>query len=248
MVADRNAFPTANPEPRHTGAAAGRYWLWIGASMTVSRNGWLDPSKPLREGDSMGKSDQNPAPGSTTGAGAPAPSDRNSLTVGANGPLVLHDVHFLEQMAHFNREKVTGAPAACQGQRRLRRVRDHRGRLAPTPGGAVPAGREDRDAGALFHRGRRTGQPRHLARRARLLAEVLHERRQLRPGRQQHARLLRARPDEVPALHPQPEAPAGLGPARQPHAVGLLDEQSRVARTRSPISWASAACRAPGAT
>jgi catalase len=49
----------------------------------------------------------NPSPvASTTGAGAPAPSDRNSLTVGANGPIVLHDVHFLEQMAHFNREKV----------------------------------------------------------------------------------------------------------------------------------------------
>ncbi len=44
--------------------------------------------------------------GSTTGSGSPAPSDRNSLTVGANGPLLLHDVHFLEQMAHFNREKV----------------------------------------------------------------------------------------------------------------------------------------------
>ena len=44
--------------------------------------------------------------GSTTGAGAPAPSDRNSLTVGPNGPIVLHDVHFLEQMAQFNREKV----------------------------------------------------------------------------------------------------------------------------------------------
>ena len=43
---------------------------------------------------------------STTGAGAPAPSDRNSLTIGPNGPILLHDVHFLEQMAHFNREKV----------------------------------------------------------------------------------------------------------------------------------------------
>ena len=43
---------------------------------------------------------------STTGAGAPAPSDRNSLSIGADGPIVLHDVHFLEQMAHFNREKV----------------------------------------------------------------------------------------------------------------------------------------------
>lgn len=44
--------------------------------------------------------------GATTGSGAPAPSDRNSLTVGSNGPIVLHDVHFLEQMAHFNRERV----------------------------------------------------------------------------------------------------------------------------------------------
>ncbi|MBA8815024.1 catalase [Microbacterium halimionae] len=43
--------------------------------------------------------------GSTTDTGAPAPSDRNSLTVGADGPIVLHDVHFLNQMAHFNRER-----------------------------------------------------------------------------------------------------------------------------------------------
>jgi catalase len=44
--------------------------------------------------------------GSTTGAGKPAPSDRESLTIGPNGPLLLHDVHFIEQMAHFNREKM----------------------------------------------------------------------------------------------------------------------------------------------
>src|SRR6185295_2364790 len=44
----------------------------------------------------MNPIDKN-ASGSTTGAGAPAASDRNSLTVGADGPVVLHDVHFLEQ-------------------------------------------------------------------------------------------------------------------------------------------------------
>lgn len=44
--------------------------------------------------------------GSTTGNGAPAPSDRNSLTVGPDGPIVLHDHHMVEQMAHFNRERV----------------------------------------------------------------------------------------------------------------------------------------------
>src|SRR5258708_36790148 len=44
--------------------------------------------------------------GSSTGTGAPAASDRNSLTVGADGPILLHDTHFIEQMAHFNRERV----------------------------------------------------------------------------------------------------------------------------------------------
>ena len=54
----------------------------------------------------MKNPDKNTLAGSTTGSGAPVASDRNSLTIGANGPIVLHDVHFLEQMAHFNREKV----------------------------------------------------------------------------------------------------------------------------------------------
>src|SRR3546814_14143723 len=54
----------------------------------------------------MADHDNKPGTVSTTGAGAPAPSDRNSLTVGADGPIMLHDVHFVEQIAHFNREKV----------------------------------------------------------------------------------------------------------------------------------------------
>src|SRR4029079_15188637 len=46
------------------------------------------------------------ASGSTTSTGTPAPSDRDSLTIGRDGPILLHDVHFLEQMAHFKREQV----------------------------------------------------------------------------------------------------------------------------------------------
>src|SRR3546814_16693602 len=53
--------------------------------------------------------------GSTTGAGAPAPSDRNSLTIGPDGPILLHDVHFLEQMAHFNREKTIERQPPAKG-------------------------------------------------------------------------------------------------------------------------------------
>ncbi|MFH5822709.1 catalase [Georgenia sp. AZ-5] len=48
----------------------------------------------------------NRGTGSTTDFGAPAVSDRNSLSVGSNGPLLLHDVRLVETLAHFNRERV----------------------------------------------------------------------------------------------------------------------------------------------
>ena len=44
--------------------------------------------------------------GSTTQAGIPAVSDRRSLTVGPDGPIVLHDHHLVETLAHFNRMNV----------------------------------------------------------------------------------------------------------------------------------------------
>ena len=44
--------------------------------------------------------------GSTTSAGVPAESDRNSLSLGPDGPLLLHDVQLVETLAHFDREKV----------------------------------------------------------------------------------------------------------------------------------------------
>ncbi|MGK2874331.1 MAG: catalase [Nocardioides sp.] len=66
------------------------------------------PDLPVPDDDStiVTAPSQEARKGSTTDTGAPAPSDRNSLTVGADGPIVLHDVHFLNQMAHFNRERV----------------------------------------------------------------------------------------------------------------------------------------------
>ncbi|GAA1100435.1 catalase [Tsukamurella strandjordii] len=42
----------------------------------------------------------------TTDSGAPAGSDQHSLTVGAGGPIVLHDHYLIEQMAQFNRERI----------------------------------------------------------------------------------------------------------------------------------------------
>ncbi|WP_454166220.1 catalase [Gordonia iterans] len=45
-------------------------------------------------------------PYTTTDSGAPAGSDEHSLTVGPNGPIVLHDHYLIEQMAQFNRERI----------------------------------------------------------------------------------------------------------------------------------------------
>jgi catalase len=42
----------------------------------------------------------------TTDAGIPVESDAHSLTVGADGPILLHDHYLIEQMANFNRERV----------------------------------------------------------------------------------------------------------------------------------------------
>ncbi|HMR76907.1 MAG TPA: catalase [Polyangiaceae bacterium] len=42
----------------------------------------------------------------TTDAGIPVASDEHSLTIGADGPIVLHDHYLIEQMANFNRERI----------------------------------------------------------------------------------------------------------------------------------------------
>jgi catalase len=49
--------------------------------------------------------DTKPKP-TTTDAGIPVESDILSLTVGPQGPILLHDHYLIEQMAQFNRERV----------------------------------------------------------------------------------------------------------------------------------------------
>ena len=165
-----------------------------------------------------------------TGAERPQLADASARTARS----CCTTTHFLEQMAHFNRERSPRAQRARQGLGRVRRVRDHRGRVGVHQGGAVPAGRDDRDARALLHGRRRAGQPRHLARPARLRAEVLHDRGQLRPRRQQHAGLLHPRHDEVPALHPQPEAPRRHRACATTTCSGTSGASTPSRRTRSP--------------
>lgn len=48
----------------------------------------------------------SPRPPTTTDAGIPVASDEHSLTIGPDGPLLLHDHYLIEQMANFNRERI----------------------------------------------------------------------------------------------------------------------------------------------
>jgi catalase len=45
-------------------------------------------------------------PRTTNDAGIPVASDEHSLTVGADGPILLQDQYLIEQMANFNRERI----------------------------------------------------------------------------------------------------------------------------------------------
>lgn len=42
----------------------------------------------------------------TTSWGAPVGDNQNSMTAGSRGPTLIQDVHLLEKLAHFNRERV----------------------------------------------------------------------------------------------------------------------------------------------
>jgi catalase len=42
----------------------------------------------------------------TTSQGAPVGDNQNSMTAGSRGPTLIQDVHLLEKLAHFNRERV----------------------------------------------------------------------------------------------------------------------------------------------
>src|ERR1700728_3025427 len=56
-----------------------------------------------------------PGPIQTTDAGIPVESDEHSLTVGPGGPVLLQDSYLIEQMASFNRERITERQPHAKG-------------------------------------------------------------------------------------------------------------------------------------
>lgn len=51
----------------------------------------------------------------TDDAGIPVASDEHSLTVGRDGPILLHDHYLIEQMANFNRERIAERQPHAKG-------------------------------------------------------------------------------------------------------------------------------------
>src|SRR5580692_8694974 len=62
-----------------------------------------------------GMSSTNDNPIQTTDSGIPVESDQYSLTVGAGGPILLQDSYLIEQMANFNRERITERQPHAKG-------------------------------------------------------------------------------------------------------------------------------------
>ena len=113
----------------------------------------------------------------TDDAGIPVVSDEHSLTIGPDGPILLHDHYLIEKMATFNRERVVERQPHAKGGGAFGRFEVTNDVSAYTKADRVPAWQELRDAGAVLLGGRRTRQPRHLARPAGVRAEVLHRAR-----------------------------------------------------------------------
>ena len=162
----------------------------------------------------------------TTAGGAPVPDNQNSITAGARGPVLLQDWQLIEKLAHQNRERIPERVVHAKGwgaHGTLTVTNDitryTRAKLFSAVGKTDPA-----DRPVLHGRGR-GGCRRRRAGRARVRGEILHRGRQLGPGGEQHAGILRARPAEVPGLHPHPEAPSEDQSAVTDRDVGFLVAQ-----------------------
>ena len=77
-------------------------------------------------------------------------------------------------MANFNRERIPERQPHAKGGGAFGHFEVTNDVSAYTKAAVFQPGTETDDADPVLHRGRRAGQPRHLARPARLRAEVLH--------------------------------------------------------------------------
>ena len=139
----------------------------------------------------------------------PVSSDEYSLTVGPDGPILLQDHYLIEQMANFNRERDSGASTARKRRARLASFEVTQDVSAYTKAAVFQPGTKTDTLIRFSSVAGERGSPDTWRDPARFRTQVLHHRRQLRHGGEQHACLLRARPHEVSAFHPLAKTPGG---------------------------------------
>lgn len=103
----------------------------------------------------------------TNDAGIPVSSQEFSLTVGPDGPILLHDHYLVEQMAAFNREMIPDRQPHAKGSGAFGRFEVTQDVSAYTKAALFQPGTKT-EVLARFSTVAGERQPRHLARRPRL--------------------------------------------------------------------------------
>ena len=214
--------PSTNPEsqPANPDLAAGR-------SSSPGR-----PSNPKAADLSVFKEDGS-GQVLTTNQGTRVNDNQNTLKAGERGPSLLEDFHFREKMTHFDHERIPerivharGSAAHGYFQVYENLSRYTKARFLQDPEVRTPVFvRFSTVAGSR-------GSTRHGARRTGLCGEVLHRGGDLRPGREQHPRVLHPGCDQVPRPRPRGQARTGQrdapGRVRARHVLGLHLAHARV--------------------
>jgi catalase len=144
----------------------------------------LNPAEKQSSSDGgNGMSSTNGNPIQTTDAGIPVESDKYSLTVGAGGPILLQDSYLIEQMANFNRERITERQPHAKGSGAFGRIEVTHDVSAFTKAALFQPGTTTRMLSRFSTVAGERGSPDMWRDLRRLLAEVLHQRGQLRHGR-----------------------------------------------------------------
>ena len=155
----------------------------------------------------------------TTNQGVPVGDNQSSLKAGLRGPTLLEDFILREKITHFDHERIPERIVHARGSAAHGCVRVHAGDSRIHPGVPVCRGRQaDTGLRPVLDRARRARFDRHGPRRAWLRREVLHRRRQLGPGRQQHSGVLHPGRDEV--SRPGARRQAGAAPRDAAGRVG----------------------------
>ena len=169
----------------------------------------------------------------TTNQGVPVADNQNSLKAGLRGPALLEDFILREKITHFDHERIPERIVHARGSGAHGYFECYEP-LTKITRASLFCGSGQAHAGvrALLDRGRRARLDRHRARRARLRGQVLHRRRQLGPGRQQHSGVLHPGRDEVSGSHPRRETRAAprhaAGGERARHVLGFRVADARV--------------------